>query len=135
MTDETNRREVSEYWMEKAREALASAASEMAARRFPFAANRAYYACFYAASAVLLCAGRKFSKHSGVRGAVHQDLVKTTLLDAQWGKAYDRLFETRQAADYMDLFELEEDQAVELVDLARGFVTEMMRLFGDKTRM
>ena len=76
MTDETARREVAEYWMDRTDSALASAASEPAARRYDFAANRAYYACFYAASAVLLAAGRKFTKHSGVRGAVHQDLVK-----------------------------------------------------------
>jgi len=41
---------------------------------------------FYAASAVLLKAGKKFIKHSGVRGAIHQHLVNTGLLDIKWGK-------------------------------------------------
>lgn len=128
MTDETARREVAEYWLKRADAALTSAASEIAARRYEFAANRAYYACFYGASAVLLLAGRKFARHSGVRGSVHQELIKTGLLDARWGKAYDRMFETRQAADYLELFELNEPQAAELLDLARGFVAEMKRL-------
>jgi uncharacterized protein (UPF0332 family) len=130
MTDATARHDVARYWMGRADTALASAASELAARRFDFAANRAYYACFYAASAVLLAAGRKFSRHSGVRGAVHRDLVKTGLLDAKWGKAYDRMFETRQAADYLELFEMEEAQVIELLDLAQQFVAETQRLFG-----
>ena len=129
MTDETTRREVAEYWMGRTESALASAASELAARRYDFAANRAYYASFYAASAVLLAAGRKFTKHSGVRGAVHQDLIKPGLLDATWGRAYDRMFEARQAADYLELVEVEQSQATELLDLARGFVAEMKRLF------
>lgn len=129
MTDETARRQVACYWMGRADSALASAASELAARRYDFAANRAYYACFYAASAVLLAAGRRFTKHSGVRGAVHQDLVKPGLLDAKWGKAYDRIFETRQAADYVELFEPEEAQVTELLEVARGFVAEIKRLF------
>jgi uncharacterized protein (UPF0332 family) len=42
------------YWMEKATEALASARSEQYYERRLFAVNRAYYACFYAANAVLL---------------------------------------------------------------------------------
>ncbi|MBI2316912.1 MAG: HEPN domain-containing protein [Betaproteobacteria bacterium] len=129
MTDAAARREVAEYWVARADSALASAASEFAAARYDFAANRAYYACFYAASAVLLASGRKFTKHSGVRGAVHQDLVKQGLVEAKWGKAYDRLFETRHAADYVELFELEEAQVKELLELARGFVAEMKRLF------
>lgn len=108
--------------------ALSSAASELAAGRCEFAANRSYYACFYGASAVLLLAGRKFARHSGVRGSVHQDLVKTGSLDAKWGKAYDRLFDARQAADYIELFEASETEATELLELARGFVVEMKRL-------
>ncbi len=129
MTEEAARRAVAQYWMGRADAALSSADSELAARRFDFAANRAYYASFYAASAVLLAAGRKFVKHSGVRGALHRDLVKAGALDVAWGKAYDRLFEARQAADYLELFELEPAHAGELVDLARGFVGEMRRLF------
>ena len=129
MTQDAARRAVAEYWLNRADAALLSAASELAARRFDFAANRAYYAAFYAASAVLLSADRKFVKHSGVRGAVHRDLVKPGLLEIAWGKAYDRLFEARQAADYLELFELEQAHAAELVALARGFVDNMRRLF------
>jgi hypothetical protein len=129
MTEDAARRAVAEYWFGRADTSLLSAASELAAGRFDFAVNRAYYASFYAASAVLLAAGRKFVKHSGVRGAVHRDLVKPGLIDIAWGKAYDRLFEARQAADYLELVELEQAHAAESVDLARGFVMQMRRLF------
>jgi len=80
MTREEARQAVIAHWIRKADSALASARSEFAAKRLDFAVNRIYYACFYAASAVLLKHGKKFVKHSGVRGAVHQDLVKPGLL-------------------------------------------------------
>ena len=66
---------LTEYWLRKAGDALQSARSEAQAGRLDFAVNRAYYACFYAASAVLPRMGKKFVKHSGLRAAVHQDLV------------------------------------------------------------
>jgi hypothetical protein len=116
------------YWMGKADAALASARSELAARRFDFATNRLYYACFYAASAVLLQAGKKFVKHSGVRGAVHQDLVKGGKLDPQLGKAYDQIFERRQFSDYMELYEPEESEVLDMLKQAETFVAELKRL-------
>src|SRR5947208_2156058 len=75
---------VIDYWMRRADESLASTRLEEATGHYHFAVNRAYYACFYAASAVLLQEGCKFVKHSGVRSAVHQDLVKTGRLDVRW---------------------------------------------------
>ena len=76
MTEDQARDEVINYWRHQAREALASARSELSAGRLQFAINRAYYACFYAASAVLLRDKQKFVKHKGVRAAVHKNLVK-----------------------------------------------------------
>ena len=93
-----------------------------------FAVNRIYYACFYAASAVLLKSGKKFVKHSGLRGAVHQDLVKPGMLDASWGRGYDRIFESRQSGDYLELYEFEEAQVTEMLAQAEGFIREMKRL-------
>jgi len=58
--------------MEKADESLASSKAEQQSQRYHFAVNRAYYACFYAASAILLQEGVRFKKHSGVRAAVHK---------------------------------------------------------------
>ena len=78
---------------------------------------------------MLLSAARKFVKHSGVRAAVHRDLVKPGLLEIASGQAYDRLFEARQAADYLELFDLEQAHAAELVDLAQSFVDKMRRMY------
>jgi uncharacterized protein (UPF0332 family) len=63
------------------------AAEELASGGYyDFAASRAYYAAFYAATALLLSEELEFGKHSGVVAAVHQKFVKTGKLDARYGK-------------------------------------------------
>ena len=44
---------------------------------FDFASSRAYYAVFYAATAVLLSEDLQYGKHSGVISAIHKNFVKT----------------------------------------------------------
>ena len=128
MNTENARREVIEYWMEKAKEALNSARSEQMAGRFDFAINRAYYGSFYSASAVLLNQGEKFSKHSGARSAIHRVLVKTGKIDSSWGRFYDLIFNSRQRGDYQELVEFSAEETEELISQAEQFVEEMKHL-------
>ena len=114
--------------MEKSREALASARAEETSKRYVFAVNRAYYACFYAASAVLLLQGEKFVKHSGVRSALHKKLVKTGRLELQWGRFYDRVFENRQRGDYQELVVFDSEQVADIIENATAFVARMQQL-------
>ena len=107
MTDTDPTTAVAAFWVQKAHEALASAGSELGAGRISFAVNRLYYACFYAASAHFLANHVRFTKHSGVRAAVHRDLVKPGVLTVDEGRLYDRLFVDRQEADYLELTEFE----------------------------
>lgn len=52
-----------------------------------FAASRAYYAAFYAATAALLADGFETSKHSGVIAAIHLRFVRAGRLSVDQGKA------------------------------------------------
>ena len=81
MTSEQARAEVIAFWLARADEAATSARAELDAGRHAFAVNRACYACFYALSAVLLAEGRKYVKHSGVRAALHRQLIRSERLD------------------------------------------------------
>jgi uncharacterized protein len=65
-----------------------------------WAANRAYYASFYAVSALFAVEGQYFKKHSGVRAAFHQHLIKTGRLAIELGREYDQLLALRGKADY-----------------------------------
>ena len=99
MTVDDPRADIIRYWWTKAEKSLTSAGRENDAGSLDFAANRLYYAVFYAASAALFERGLSFRKHSGVRAAFHRVFMKTGLLNPKWGRLYDQLFEDREEAD------------------------------------
>jgi len=114
----TNREAAITYWREQARLALDSARAELSAGRHHFAINRAYYAAFYAASAVLLRRDRRYARHATLRGAVHRVLVKGGLLESELGRDYDQLFESRQRVDYIELVTVDPENAADLIHRA-----------------
>lgn len=116
------------YWMDLACQSLASAQREQTAGALHFAINRAYYACFYASSAVLLRMGRSFAKHKGVRVATHQHLVRSGQLSQELGRLYDELFAKRQLGDYEALVSFDEGEVAQLLEGAGRFVDAVARL-------
>lgn len=128
MTHDEASQKLAAYWLALADESLASARSEQLAGRGHFATNRSYYACFYAASAVLLRRNLKFVRHSAVRDAVYRHLVHTGQIDADFGRVYGSLFTARQEADYGELVQIDADTAQQTVQSAEAFVVEMKRL-------
>ena len=83
----------------RARESLA-VASEILARTPDIAASRAYYAAFYAVSALFALEEKSFVKHAAVEAAVHRDLVNTGRMPKELGKTYSTLLERRATGDY-----------------------------------
>ncbi len=81
MTKKEKHSEIVRYWVEKAKESLASARREFEAESLTFAMNRLYYAAFYAVSALLMEHDLSFKKHSGVRANFHKRFIKTGVLD------------------------------------------------------
>ena len=75
------------------------------------------------------------AKHSGVRAALHRDLIRSGRLDPSWGRIYDRVFENRHRGDYQELVVFEADHVRELCDQAAEFVTQMRRLLDDDAKM
>jgi uncharacterized protein (UPF0332 family) len=80
--------------------ATIGAAKKMLSHHPDTAANRAYYAAFYAVSALFSIEEKYFKKHAGLRGAVHKELVHTGRWTQELGIDYDRLLVLRDIADY-----------------------------------
>ena len=89
------------HWLCMANESLASARLERGAGHLTFAVNRAYYACFYAARALLATEGKDFSKHTAVLSEFHRRFVKERRVQGEMGKRFQRLFSDRQMGDYV----------------------------------
>ena len=122
MNEAEYKAQLTRYWLEKAHESLASAESETEALRLGFAVNRLYYAAFYAVTAVLALEGKKLTKHSAVRAALHRDYVRTGKIDQSLGRLYDELFHARQQSDYMPMVEFDESVVRQQMEETRRFL-------------
>ena len=72
-------------------------------------ANRAYYAAFYAVSALFAADGKTYKTHAGVEAAVTRDLVNTGRWSKDLGSAFRALHKLRGTADY-DMSKFVSDQ-------------------------
>ena len=122
MSNKEELKELIRYWFEKSHESLDAARDELKAGRLSFSVNRIYYSCFYAVSAILLQEKLRFKKHSGVRAAFHQHLVKSGKVSREHGKLYDELFEARQRGDYIELVSFEKEQVEDWLQQATQFI-------------
>ena len=82
------------------------------------ACSRAYYAAFYAVSALLLIEGKSYKRHTAVEVAVHRDLVQAGRWDESLGKAYTSLRTARATGDYGGTQHLSAEQAAKAWDRA-----------------
>jgi uncharacterized protein (UPF0332 family) len=129
MSAEDTPAEMVRYWWNKALESIQAARRELAADAYTFAINRAYYALFYAVSALLLEEGRRFSKHSGVRAAFNRDIIRPGRLSREHGELYNQLFRDRQEGDYVEFTAFDAPYVQEKIDACEEFLTHLRLLF------
>jgi uncharacterized protein (UPF0332 family) len=95
---------------------------------YDVSASRAYYAAFYASSALLLNEGMDTSKHSGVIALIHQHFVKNGKLNKEQGKNLNWLFELRSVGDYGVSLHVTQQDAQRAVDIAEDFFVAVKTL-------
>ena len=89
------------------------------------AVARAYYACFYAASALLLTLDMTRSKHSGVLSAFREQFVRTGLIEPEYSDIFGEAFDARHIADYDMTGVLEPAEAKQTLVNANRFVARV----------
>lgn len=124
-------RELTAAFVERRRDAMRTARHDKECSAVA-TVNRSYYAAFYAASAVFASDGKTFTKHTGVRAALHRDLVKTSRLPESIGNSYDELFEARGDGDYNVEMRLTTADAVLALERAEAVASAMLGLIGEK---
>jgi uncharacterized protein (UPF0332 family) len=83
----------------RAREMLADAVLLLQAGSRRSAVNRAYYAAFHAARAMLATAGVETRKHAGVLSFFDREFIKSGRLDLSCSETLHDLYEARTDAD------------------------------------
>lgn len=116
------------YRLARAAESLLEAEEMLKSGHVNTFVNRLYYACFYAVLALLIPKGLTSSKHSGVRAFFHREFVKSGLIEIRLGSLYDRLFDTRQKGDYVDLVYFDAEEVGPWLEEAKEFVENINAL-------
>lgn len=114
--------ELINYRLERAKESLEEAKLLAQKNHWNTVANRLYYAAFYAINALFVKHGIQGSTHSGVKSHFHNEFIKTGLLNKDFGKLYNNLFNKRQEGDYQD-FQLFDKETIEpLIEKVESFI-------------
>jgi uncharacterized protein (UPF0332 family) len=115
-------------YVEHAQQMLQVANHNLTDGFYASAINRAYYAIFYAANALLATKGLSRSKHSAVIATFRQHFVKPGLIEDEYSDIYGRVMDDRHKADY-EIIESTVDPARAQTDLkdAQRFVKRIER--------
>lgn len=114
--------------LERADESIRAAGELLGKGYCDFAASRAYYGAFYAATALLLSEELTFGKHSGVISNIHRQFVKTGRMAKKIGRNLNWLFELRGVADYGATAHVSQKDADEAINIANVFVKTTVKL-------
>ena len=110
------------YRLEKAERTLRQAETLAKAGEWDGTVNRAYYAMFYAAEALLAHRGLGARRHTGVLVLVDRELVAQGLVAPEQAARLREAYRLRQRADYADEAPVTADRGQELLAAARSFV-------------
>ena len=124
MPEDAARREVGLY-IDHARRMLDVAEHNLSDGFCESAINRAYYAIFYAANAILATQGLSRSKHSGVIAAFRLHFVKPGAIEVEYGDIYGRVMDDRHISDYDVEALIEPERARVDLDDAHRFVNRI----------
>jgi uncharacterized protein (UPF0332 family) len=122
------RKSVVQFRMEKAKNTFAEITLLRDNALWQTAANRLYYACYYAVSALLVQNEIEAQTHHGVINQIGLHFVRTGLLPIEQGKFYQQLFELQKTGDYSDWITVNESDIIPLVEPAKQFIETIEQL-------
>lgn len=111
MSEEQHSRREVKLYMDHAYQMLVVAESNRNNGFYASAVNRAYYAVFYAANAILSTQNLARSKHSGVISTFRQQFVKTGLIEPEFSDIYGLMMDHRHISDYELELAITDEQA------------------------
>ncbi|MDR0370622.1 MAG: HEPN domain-containing protein [Prevotellaceae bacterium] len=117
--------------LQRAKETLEEAKGNIKMKYWRTAANRLYYACYYAVNALLIKNGHSAHTHSGVISLFGLHFVSKGLISMEQGKLYRNLFEKRQSSDYDEWIIIEESDVRPFIEPAERFIASIVDLINN----
>ena len=114
--------------LEKAKETFSEIENHVKHCYWRTAANRMYYACYYAVCALHIKNGISAHTHAGVINMFGLNFVKTEIFSQKEGKFFKQLYALRQDGDYDDWFNISEDDIIKNIEPAKNFIDKIEQL-------
>ncbi len=89
-----------QLYLNRAKEDLRAVEINIQNSLYNVAVSRAYYAMFYAATALLMSKGIERNKHSGIISAFGEHFVRPGLIEVEYAKLIAHAFDSRNDGDY-----------------------------------
>lgn len=126
--DDENYESLSHYRLERAHETLAEIPFLKEKGFYNTATNRLYYACYYAAVALLTKHHITAGTHAGVKTMLGLHFVSKGIISKESGRAYSNLYDCRQRGDYDEFVYSTIEEVDELFPKAQKFIEEIDNL-------
>ena len=110
------------FRLQRAHETMNEATGIIKMQYWHAAANRLYYACFYAVLALLIKHGYSPRTHSGTLGLFGLHFVTPGIISKEENRLFRKLYDIRQSGDYEDMSSIEESDIVPLLKPAENFI-------------
>lgn len=114
--------ELIKYRIERANESFEEAKLLAQKNHWNTVANRLYYSAFYAVNALFVKHKIQGTTHGGVKFNFHKEFIKTGLLNKDFGKLYNNLFNKRQEGDYQDFQSFDKETIEPLIEKVEFFI-------------
>jgi len=114
--------------LQRAKETMEELNGIIQLRYWRIAANRLYYACYYAVSALLIKNNLSAHTHAGVINQFGLHFVAKGFVTKEQGKFFKELFNLRQSGDYDDWNVIEEQDILPLVEPAQKLIADIENL-------
>lgn len=128
MLSDEERQAIVSYRLEKAFETLAEARDCGAMNHWTLAANRLYYAAYYASSALLINNELQAKTHYGVITLIGQNFVKEGSLSKDGALLLTRLQNMRHSGDYDDFTEWHQEEVEPLFEKVEEYINKIKTL-------
>lgn len=122
---EENYEALARYRQDRAHETLAEIPYLREKGFYNTAVNRLYYACYYAAVALLTKHHIPTTTHAGVKTMLGLHFVSKGLITKESGRAFVNLFDSRQRGDYDEFVYATQEEVDELIPKAQRFIEEI----------
>ena len=125
--------DLSKYRQQRAHETLDEIPFLIEQGYYNTATNRLYYACYYAAVALLNKNRISTNTHAGVKTMLGLHFVSKGLISKEGGRTFSNLFDCRQHSDYDDFVYSTQEEVEELYPKAQHFIKEVDDLLSQNT--